>query len=567
MHVWEQVQNQIIKELNKHLGKKFSVHVSELLTPPDPKMGQVAFACFVAAKAMKMNPKELALQLTDKIQTGKLIKKVEVEGPYVNFTLDLKNFGEAVLKEIMEQGKMYGQNSSGKKKVMVEYANPNTHKDVHVGHLRNFVVGQVTVNLLMKNGYQVIPVSYINDLGANVATCLWGIKNLHKGKEPKRDERMQFLSRMYVEATEKIRDNEDIKAEVSKIHLDLEEGKGDYLSLWKKTHKWSEDYLKSVFADFDLPIKKYYWESDLIARTKEIVVDLQTKKIAKKSQGAIIVDLEKQGLGVDLLVKSDGALLYNAKDIALALQKKNDFAADQSIYVIDARQSLAMKQLFAVLAVMKFKQDLRHLAYDFVTLKEGAMSSRKGNVVRYENFRDEVIKLARKETKERHNNWSAQKLDSNARKIAFGAIRFAMLKQDLNKVIVFDPKEALAFDGFSGPYLLYTYARINSILKKVGKVAGKVKGADLQGGVEEELVMMLAKYPEVVRETGESLQLSQLVHYTFDLSKKFAEYYEKVPVVKAPKEVKVTRIATVKAVKQVLENVFALLSIEPVKEM
>ncbi|MBU0646521.1 arginine--tRNA ligase [Patescibacteria group bacterium] len=568
MYVWEQAQKQISQELKKHLGQKFAVSASDLLTPPNPKMGHLAFVCFAAAKSLKRNPQELAAELVLKIKTEGLIQAVEAQGPYLNFFLDLQNFGAAVLSEILKEGKQYGRNATGqKKKVMVEYANPNTHKDVHVGHLRNFVVGQVAVNLLNENGYQTIPVSYINDLGANVAACLWGIKNLSKGKEPKKQDQMQFLSRMYVKATAQMQADPKVKEAVSKIHLELEEQKGEYLNLWKKTHKWSEDYLKSVFADFNLPIQKYYWESDLIADTKKAVQELLKKKIAKKSQGAIIVDLEKQNLGVDLLVKSDGALLYNAKDIALAVKKKKDYQAEQSIYVIDARQSLAMKQLFAVLAKMKFKQDLRHLAYDFVTLPEGAMSSRKGTVIRYEDFRDEVTALARKETKKRHKGWSAKKLDQTARSIALAAIRFSMLKQDLNKVIVFDPQEALAFDGYSGPYLLYTYARINSILKKAGQASGQPKGDDLQETVERELVMLLAQYPSVVREAGETLQLSQLVHYAFDLSKKFAEYYERVPVAQAEPEVRATRLATVKSVQQVLANVLTLLSIEPVKEM
>lgn len=570
MYALQHAKQEVLTELKKAVGKGFSPAVDELSVPPDRAMGDLAFPCFALAKGLKRNPVEIAKELATKIGPKGFIKSVSSVGPYVNFSFDGATLGEVVLTQVIKDGASYGRSETGVgKRVMVEYANPNTHKDVHIGHLRNFFVGQVLVNVLEENGFEVIPVSYINDLGAHVAMCLWGIKHVHTGVlPPKEEDPVTFMGRMYAAATAEIDAKPGLREEVSSIHRDLEAGQGPYFALWKKTRLWSLRYMKSVFKELNLPIKQYYYESDLIGETKSIIEQLIKRGIVTHSNGAWIVDLEAEGFGVNLLVKTDGTLLYNAKDLALAAHKEEDYHAQRSLYVIDARQSLAMNQLFATWRRMGKEQELTHVSYNFVTLKDGAMASRKGNIIRYEFFRDAVIERTRQETAKRHSDWKPKRIDATARAVAFGAIRFSMLKQDLDKNIIFDFDEALSFDGFTGPYLLYTNARIYSIVKKAKRINPSYEASKLTLPVERRLIAALAAYPEAVFAAGTDLRLSGLAQFLFDLAKRFSEFYNEASVLQAPdKETASQRLALCEAVQITLENGLKLLGMTPVKEM
>lgn len=568
MYVLQEAKQQVLKELKNAIGKGYSPAIDELSTPPDSSMGDIAFPCFAVAKGMKKNPVEVASELAAKIGPKEFIKRVDSDGPYVNFTFEDKTFGKAMLKQISDRGSLYGQSTIGKNKtVLVEFASVNTHKVMHIGHLRNFSVGQMATNVLKANGYEVVPGFYINDLGLHVAQVLWSIAILHKGEEPDKDKRMDFLGKAYVEAVKKSEKTKKVKKEIAELYRELEDLKGPHVALWKKTRKWSMDYFRERFKELGLTLEFEYFESDLIQDTKDAIEDLIERGIVTHSEGAWIVDLNDENLGVNLLVKSDGSLLYNAKDIALAYQKEEDYHPHRSIYVVDTRQAHVMKQLFATMKRIGLDREMYHLSYDFVTLKGGAMSSRKGTIIRYEEFRDKLLESARKETVSRHKDWSEKKIESTSRAIAFAAMRFGMLKQDLDKKIIFDLEEALSFDGFTGPYLLYSFARMKSLIKKAKKMKPEFKGELIEDEVEHRLLVLLAEYPEVVFKVGESLHLSTIAQYLFDLSKTFAEFYEKVPVLQAEESIAKSRLAVVQSTMQVLENGLKLLGIDTVDEM
>ncbi len=570
MYALQEAKQQVLKELKRALGKGFSPAAADLAVPPNPEMGDVAFPCFALAKALKRSPVEIAAEIAAKIGPKGYVKSAVAQGPYVNFTFDTAALGQAVLAQIDELGDAYGRSETGAgKRVMVEYANPNTHKDVHIGHLRNFFVGQSLVNSLEAAGYDVVPVSYINDLGAHVAICLWGVKNLHQGAlPPEGEDPVTFMGRMYAEATAVAKENPAVKEEISAIHRDLEDRRGAYLSLWRKTRQWSLAYMRGVFRELKLPLRAFYYESDLIDAAKAVVEDLIKKGIARHSNSAWIVDLEAEKLGVNLLVKSDGTLLYNAKDLALALRKRDEFHPKRSLYVVDARQSLAMNQLFATLRKMGRTEELAHVSYDFVTLKEGAMSSRKGNIIRYEFFRDAMVEEARTQTAARHPDWKPARVEKTARAIAFAAIRFGMLKQDTDRKIIFDMEEALSFEGFTGPYLLYTLARVNGIMKKARRRKRDRSASRLALPSEKRLVAALAAYPDAVRAAATDTRLGALAQHLFDIAKRFAEFYAEAPVLAAEDAaVAAQRLALCEAAGRTLENGLALLGIDAVKEM
>ncbi|MBI4435347.1 arginine--tRNA ligase [Candidatus Uhrbacteria bacterium] len=568
MYTIQKAKTEILQAIKQAAPPGFVPSIEDLETPPDQKMGDLAFPCFHLAKSLKRNPAEIATELAAKIGPKGFIAEAKAVGPYVNVVLNTKAFGEATYAEMKELGDEYGTSDVGAdKRLMVEFANLNSHKDVHIGHLRNLFVGQAAVNLLKATGYDVVPVAYINDLGLHVAKSVWGMKTYHQDEEVKPENRIAFLRDVYVEANAKLEEQPALSAQVTEAFRHLEDGRGDELALWKETRDWSIEFLKEVYDELGLTIDHWYFESDVIGKTRKIIEDLIKRGIVKESEGAWIVDLQDEDLGVNLLIKTDGTMLYNAKDLGLAMKKEEDYHPTRSIYVVDERQSHALRQLFATLKRMGFERELQHLSYEFVTLEGGAMAARKGNVIRYEDLRDELLQEARRETESRHGDWTKKKIEKVTRAVAFAAMRFSMLKQDTGKKIIFNLKDAVSFEGFTGPYLLYTYARIRSLLKKAGRKKSKHTTATLTHPVEHHLIIALANYPEVVFDTAQKLEPAMLCQYLFDLAKTFAEFYANVPVLTREGIELSERLALVKAVGEVLAHGLDLLGIETVDEM
>lgn len=568
MYAIQDAKTQVLQAIKQAAPKGFVPVLEDLEIPRDSTHGDVAFPCFTLAAKLKRNPNEIATELAASIGPKGFIGQVKAVGPYVNITYDMNAFGEAVMKEIQELGDEYGTSDVGEdKRIMVEFANLNSHKDVHIGHLRNLFVGQAAVNILKAGGYDVVPVAYINDLGLHVAKSVWCMKTYHEGEEVLDDERIAFLRNVYVEANTKLEEQPAFNAQVSEVFHHLEDGRGDEVALWKETRGWSIEYLKEVYDELGLTLDHWYFESEVVGKTKKILDDLIEKGIVKESEGAWIVDLEDQNLGVNLLIKSDGRLLYNAKDLGLALKKDEDYHPTRSIYVVDERQSHALQQLFATLKLMGFERELQHLSYEFVTLEGGAMAARKGNVIRYEELRDELLEEARRETVSRHEDWSKKKIEKVVRAVAFAALRFSMLKQDTGKKIVFNHKDALSFEGYTGPYLLYTYARIQSLLKKAGRKKPTFSATTLTAPSEHQLILLTARYPEILFDTAQKLQPAILSQYLFDLAKTFSEFYANVPILQQEGDGLTQRLALIRSVAQVLQHGLNVLGIETVDEM
>lgn len=554
--------------LKKALGKQAAVTPDMLLTPPKPEYGDLSFPCFELAKGLKRNPAEIAAEVAAKIGPSEHIRAISSVGHYVNFKFDETAFAVHILSDVTKHKSRYGKSTTGKgKKVLIEYANPNTHKEIHVGHLRNFSLGAAVVNILNFNGYEVIPVSYINDLGNNVAKCLWGLEKLHAGEEAPVDNRLNYLGRIYAEANAAIGDDEAKKAEVSEIQRQLELMEGEWVPLWKKTQNWSIDGLKLIFEQFGLKLNHIYLEHELINDTHEIVKRLLTEGVAKMSEGAVVVDLESQKLGFNLLRKSDGTLLYNAKDLALAFKKERDYDADRLIIVVDNRQSLAMQQLIATLKIMGFTSDVHHLSYDMVTLPDGAMSSRKGNIVRWTDMYDAMYANLVTETTKRHPDWSTRKIANNAKVLTIASVKFVMLRQDPEKVLTFDMQEAMAAEGYTAPYVLYTVARIYTLLNKA-EIAPEEHAELLTHPIEQALLKMIAKFPDVVHMAGATYKASAIAQYAFELSQEFARYYEAVRILDDNDTNRIAaRLGLLDAVRQTLSNAMGTLGIEVLKEM
>lgn len=572
MAVMQNARQEVIKALKAAVGKGFSSTAQELEVPRDLSHGDLSYPCFALAKGLKRNPVEVASEIAPKIAHKGMIHRVETKGPYINIYLDTTKLAEQVFAET--ESEEYGNSDSGHgKKFVVEYYQPNTHKEIHVGHLRTALVGQGVVNVERANGTEVMPVSYIGDLGIHVAKCLWAIQKFHPQEEPAKEDRNAYLGKVYTEAVTWLEEHPEDQEEVKKIFQSLEAGHRGWLGLWKKTKKWSMDVIQDVAAELDLTIDQWYYESEMDERAIRIIDEMLKQKIAEVSEGATIVDLTDEKLGANLLKRTDGTLLYNAKDLALAYKKDEQHAPDLSINVIDVRQTLAQRQLVATLKRFGFNKRMEHLSYEIITLPEGAMSSRKGTIIKYETLRDELIRISTEETQKRHPEWKEKKVVSTARALAFAALKFSILAHDLDKVIVFDFKKALSFDGFTGPYCLYTLARIESIFRKGKSKATAGVGIGKVGGVlahpsEAALIRKIAELPDVVYRVGQTYQISAVANYAFDLAKQFSEFYHNCPVLQAESPAIMTsRLALCRATSRALKNALALLSIDPVDEM
>ncbi len=543
----------------------------ELTVPPNPEMGDFAFACFNAAKEWKISPVEAAKKIELKINASKLgiVDKVQVMGPYVNFYLNSGVVADLVIKEVLKKGKKYGQNNSGEgKKVLIEYPSNNTHKEFHIGHFRNVCIGNALVQLYEQNGYGVYPVNYLNDFGNHVAKCLWGLMKFHK-QEKVPENKQKWLGEIYAEASQKLKDNPDFAPEVVEIQKQIESKDPKIWKIFMQTREWSIDKFEEIFKQLDLKHKAVFYEKDLKDEGQKMVDDLLKKGVAKVGDGgAIIIDLSEYKLDIALLRKSNGAGLYLTSDLPLAMEKFKKCNADESIVITGTEQDFYFKQLYKILELIGFKKKLTHISYGLINLKEGKMSSRLGNVILYEDLYTEVYEKLKEESVQRHPDWNEKKINSNVKVLSMAALKFDMQKHEAAKNITFDVKEATSFEGFSGPYVLYAIARINSILKQAKKIKAKIDYNLLDKPEEKHLVLFLAKYEEVVKQALLNYNPSEITRYSFDLAQAFNDFYNKHSILKAESEDLVaTRLQLASAAKNVLESSLGLLTIGTVEEM
>ena len=560
----DEFKKAVIKALEKALDLKVSE--SKLSTPPNG-MGDYSFPCFRLGK----NPVLEAEKLKAKIKLPKIISRIEIKGPYLNFYVDKTRMIKTVLVTITKQKKSYGSYKLNKKnKVVIEFPGPNTNKPLHLGHLRNMLLGQSIVNISRFVGQEVIPVNINNDRGIHVCKSLLAYKKWGKNQDPNKKSD-HFVGDFYVKFEQESMNNPYLEDEARALLLKWERGDKDVRALWKKMNSWAYQGFKETYKKFGIKYVKEYYESEMYEKAKVIVERALKKGLFKKDdKDNVVAKLGKFGFSDKVVLRSDGTTVYMTQDLFLAQQREKDFKADNYIYVVASEQNLHFQQLFKILDLIGFKKvkGLYHLSYGMIFLPSGKMKSREGKVIDTDNVVEDMKQLSLKELKQRYNKLARSELDERADKISMAAIKFFILSYDPKKDFVFKPEESISFEGETGPYVQYVYARINSILRK--SIFNKVNNpsfALLGQDIELELAKMLKRFPELVMEASQKYKPSILCRYLLDLSQLFNNYYQEHMIIQEDKDLEKARLYLIKNIKQVLENGLNLLGIKTLEIM
>jgi arginyl-tRNA synthetase len=547
----------------------------QITLPPDTGLGHYAFPCFALSRELKASPADIAKQLAGYIGDNEVIEKTVAAGPYLNFMLTGKFLGETVGGDILDQKMFKRKLIADPPKTMIEYSQPNTHKELHVGHMRNLCLGDALIKLHQYAGFEIISSTFPGDVGAHVAKCLWYLK-YHNQEEVPTENKGAWLGTLYSKGHAKLEEEKDTPQEdenrrqLSEILTQLENEEGEFFELWKETRQWSIELMEKAYSWADVKFDRWYWESEVDVPSVELAKKYYEMGLFVKSEGAIGVDLSEYKLGFCMLLKSDGHGLYATKDIELARRKFEDFNIEKSVYIVDKRQALHFAQVFKVLELMGFQnaKNCYHLQYDYVELPEGAMSSRKGNIVPLMDLIEQMHQMVKQEYLEKYRgDWPDEEIELTADVISKGAIKYGMLRFEPNRKIVFDLKEWLKIDGESGPYLQYTYARINSLIKKVGaEVGGKIDWSVLTENPEKQLLVKLSEFNSEALYACLEYKPNVLCAYLYELCRLYNSFYTNVPIRTAATEtLTVTRLALSESVAWTLKQGLSLLGI-PVPE-
>ncbi len=529
---------------------------------------------------------EIAAGVAAALGTPPGFSRVEAEKGYLNLYFSPKAFARRVVDTVLEQGVDFGRGAPREERVMVEYAQPNTHHSFHIGHYRNAILGEVLARLVEFAGFETIRASYPGDIGLGVITVLWIYDKFYKGQEPEDiHERGQWLLKLYVEATDLLTPKEGetpeekdrreaYDSERREMYRKWDAGDEYVRQLWLTTREWSLEELRDILEMMDIHIDVWFYESEVDEPAKAIVEELIERGIAddERPQGGPVLvrideklGLKKEKYRTNVVLRNDGTTLYLTKDLALAKMKFEKYHVDRSIYVVDVRQSLHLQQAFAILKLMGFPQAEKcyHLGYGFVSLPEGAMSARRGRVVLFKDVADEAVRRVLAEIAVKNPSMPVDKREDIALQVGLGALAYAMLSVDNNKDIVFDMDSALSFDGHTGPYIQNAHVRASSILRKAGALPPEADFEYDLSSHEVELVDLISRFPAVVQQAAEEYRPLVMATYAFELATVFHSFYHVVPVIQAESEAqRAARLRLVAAAKQTLANALRLLAIQ-----
>jgi arginyl-tRNA synthetase len=495
---------------------------------------------------------------------------IEALNGYLNLYFSTSAYAQRVVDTVLTEGEDFGKGADRGKTVMVEYSQPNTHKAFHVGHLRNVILGGSVCRILEFSGYDVIRANYLGDIGLHVVKWMWNYLKNHPGETPGED-KTHWMNEIYAEADRLFQEPEN-EAEVRALYARWNARDPEIIDLWKKTRQWSLEGFKEIYALLGEEFDKIYFESD-VEDPGVLLVEKMTKEglaVDERPEGPVFIDLDAV-LGTDeeyrvlVVLRSDGSSLYATKDLALAIQKFTEYDLDQSIYVIDVRQSLYLKQIFKTLEILGYEwaDKLHHLPYELVNLPGNViMSSRDGTVVLFDDLIQEATERTREIVQEKNPELSTEVMDSIAKAVALGALKYTLLSRDNTKIVTFDWAAALDFNGQAAPYIQYAHVRAGSILRKAGQnLPPAVNFPTKLEKAEVDLIELMTQLPADVLRAGAEFRPLVIASLAYDLARAFNDFYNTCHVLNAEPEVRAYRLRLVAAAQQVIATSLRLLGI------
>lgn len=533
--------------------------------PKDEAMGDLAFPCFTLSKTMRKAPNMIAAELAEKISADGVIDRVNAVGGYLNFFCNRAIFAKELIEKIENEGADYGKTDDGEgKTVIVEFSSPNIAKPFHIGHLFSTAVGNSLSKIYKSLGYNVERINHLGDWGTQFGKLItaykkWGDEEAIE-KSP-----MAELTRIYVKFHEEAKENPALEDEAREEFHKLEIGDAENKALWSRFRSESLKEFMRVYDEMNVGFDSFNGEAFYSDKMDAVVEELKEKGLLTLSEGAYIVEFENMPPAI--ILKQDGSTIYATRDLAAAMYRAETYHFDKNIYVVGIPQSLHFKQIFATLEKMgkPYAKDCLHVGFGTVKFASGAMSTRSGNVVLLETVLSEAIKKTGEIMKANGN--TTDDLSDAAKKVGIGAIFYTFLKNSREKDIIFDWNDILDFNGESGPYVQYSYARGKSILRREAAPAGAVSFDYEITDEEYSLIKLLSEYSDNVRAAAEKNEPFYITRYVTLLAKAFNKFYNTAPILKAEGEVKAARLKITEAATVCIKNALALLGIETVERM
>lgn len=579
----EKISNKIAKIIETEFG--ISTPAVSLSFPPDLQMGDFAVECFSFSKELKTAPAAIAAKIAGSFSPDDLIEKVVAAGPYLNIKVKNSELFSSVIGEVLEKGNKFGDTDvNAKETIMVEYLSPNTNKPLHLGHVRNGSLGMALSNILASSGAKVIKANLVNDRGVHICKSMlawerWGENSTPESWKMKGD---HFVGHWYVKFAQEAKLNPELENEAQEMLTKWEKGDKQILALWEKMNSWVLAGYEESFKNLNYKFDKVYFESETYKLGKELVEKgVHDGIFQREESGAVVAILSADKFGVEkdgakkksTLIRSDGTSLYMTQDLETAKLKFDENALTQSIYVVGSEQEHHFKVLFDLLDRLGFAWAKKcfHLSYAMVYLPDGKMKSREGKIVDADDLLSLMQNIAKEEIQKRESNdgISDADLEMRSHAVADAAIKYFLLQFNPKQDIHFDPKASLAFEGNTGPYCLYTYARAKSILNKSEASSKASVDYSVLGEAEEiALVNSIIGYTDLSAKAVSELNPTKVVLGLYEVAKVFNQFYHAQPVLSIEDQTKKTaRLALVEAAAIVIKKGLNLLNIAVIEKM